>query len=741
MTPTITESQTSADRSQRAKGKGLRTFAKFALVKAVILSACSANNAPNAVEASPTPGASTNPETQPANPTVVSNPVQIEATSTPTIQTGLESPLSAAGLYYGSYGVDGGNQPVIAGAISPTDFQSSNPGSEYTVPAYGNGEVQVNTLYSETNSDTPAATMLDQKWLDGYLHASTGKDGVTTGVLPDGTQVVKEGLFWVNAQGEVLNPLVRNSEGESFGWPMLVTKNNQLYFGVVDSDGKLVGGEQFNPAFQSAAQIAAEAGFAGPQNVARVHLTNSGILQMFDTQGKLLGEVKYVGNGKTFEESVNTTTEYSTPTLYDQTLARYATTQGIDAESVELHVEVKQNKNSTPVAFQVDQRGTPLFILDTENGVWREVGYKDISPKDFKVGSSFAVWTGDYDSDPRYKNVFLKNFELVATDGSLSEYDLLGKIPNEAVLTPQQAIDLYDWSDFDKIATFARENNLPLRASHAFVSPVIDNNTPAWMSNMTDDQLREYIQLHVTAVMQRAHFSEASVAAEAFYGAGIPGNQFFYKRLGEDYIRLAFQTARQVSPDTILILNDNIVYGPNGVGSDDGVNTSSVFNGESNAILQFVKKEVAKGDQGIPIDGIGIESHLVASDFVNGDPDANVAKYQQELKGLIAKYNEIGVNVYITELDINMAGLPSEWSTAQQEQFKAKIYAAVYNAALDSENCKGVTTWGFSNTATWMLTSGYPFGEGLSPLPLDDSYQSLASDYAIKQALFNHMDQ
>lgn len=376
----------------------------------------------------------------------------------------------------------------------------------------------------------------------------------------------------------------------------------------------------------------------------------------------------------------------------------------------------------------------PLAMMGKDN-FWKDIGYKDLAPQRMSIGSSFAIWTGDYDDDPRYKRIFAQNFNLAATDGSLSEYDLLQKIPNDAELTPQQAIDLYDWTDFDKIAEYAQQNKLPLRAMHLFNSPVVNMNTPQWLEKMSDEQLREYIKLHITSVLSRAQFHEASVANEAFYGAGIPGNSFFYSRLGESYIEIAFQAAHELSPDTILILNDNIVYGRQGQGSDDGVWTNSVLNGESNAIFQFVKKEVSKG---VPINGVGIESHIVASDFISADGNDTTDKYKNDLMELFQKYQEIGVDIYITELDINIAELPAEWNGQEKQELKAKIYGAIFEACLYSENCKSVTTWGFSDTATWMLTTGYPFGAGESPLPLDMNYRPLPASFAIKQALFEY---
>lgn len=380
--------------------------------------------------------------------------------------------------------------------------------------------------------------------------------------------------------------------------------------------------------------------------------------------------------------------------------------------------------------------GVPLAMQGSDD-LWKDIGYKDISPEGFEIGASFAIWTDDYDNDPRYGKIFADNFTIAATDGELSDYELMNKIPNDKKLAPQEVLAYYDWTNFDKMIAYSKANNVPIRAMHLLDGYTTDS-APHWLQQMSDDELREYIKLHLTAILTRTDFKEASVVNEAFYGAGIPGNNFFYARLGEKFIEDTFAIAHYVSPQTVLILNDNIVYGPHGENSDDGVWTSSVINGESNAILSFVGKKVSNG---VPINGVGIESHLIANDFVSKDTDGTIEAYKNDLLALMEKYKTIGVDVYFTELDINIAGLPSDWSNQQKQEHKAKIYRAIFEACLSSTNCKSVTTWGFSDKATWIFTGGYPYGVGESPLPLDKNYQPTISYYAIKQVLFEHLVQ
>lgn len=417
---------------------------------------------------------------------------------------------------------------------------------------------------------------------------------------------------------------------------------------------------------------------------------------------------------------------------------------GVEMDASQLTDEIRKNPEAFTEGKKVNGvehlflvvNGVPLATQGSDD-LWKVVGYKDISPDGFEVGASFAIWTGDYDSDSRYGKIFADNFTIAATDGELSDYELMNKIPNDKKLTPQEVLTHYDWTNFDKMIAYSKAKNVPIRAMHLLDGYTVDS-APQWLQQMSDDELREYIKLHLTAILTRTDFKEASVINEAFYGAGIPGNNFFYARLGEKFIEYTFTIAHDVSPQTILILNDNIVYGPHGDRSDDGVWTNSVINGESNAIFNFVSKKVKNG---VPINGVGIETHIMANDFVSKDTDSTIETYKNDLLALMEKYKNIGGDVYITELDINIAGLPSDWSSQQKQEHKAKIYRAIFEACLSSTNCKSITTWGFSDKATWMFTGGYPYGTGESPLPLDKNYQPTISNYSIKQVLFEHLVQ
>ena len=106
---------------------------------------------------------------------------------------------------------------------------------------------------------------------------------------------------------------------------------------------------------------------------------------------------------------------------------------------------------------------------------------------------------------------------------------------------------------------------------------------------------------------------------------------------------------------------------------------------------------------------------------------------------MMTKFKGINTEVLITELDVNIGGLPANMTAEQKEALKAKIYRAVFEAGLESDNCGSVTTWGWTNVSSWTNNKGYPYQPAESPLPLDNQYQPTQSFYTILETLFKRI--
>jgi endo-1,4-beta-xylanase len=155
--------------------------------------------------------------------------------------------------------------------------------------------------------------------------------------------------------------------------------------------------------------------------------------------------------------------------------------------------------------------------------------------------------------------------------------------------------------------------------------------------------------------------------------------------LGEDFVATAFNTAREADPEAKLYIND--------------YNLDSVSYAKTKSMISKVSGWVKAG---VPIDGIGSQSHLA-----NNWP---IADYPAALKSLCAVVSECAM----TELDIK-GGAAADYKTA-------------VGACLDVENCVGVTVCGVSDTDSWI-------GASSTPLLFDGSFQAKANYNAVCELL------
>ncbi|MEO6922547.1 MAG: endo-1,4-beta-xylanase, partial [Bryocella sp.] len=195
----------------------------------------------------------------------------------------------------------------------------------------------------------------------------------------------------------------------------------------------------------------------------------------------------------------------------------------------------------------------------------------------------------------------------------------------------------------------------------------------------------------------------------------LPGalrNTPWYKLLGPKYIDIAYRTARQADPHALLVYNDY------GIEEDN----------EPSAQKRTAVLELLRGMQrrGVPIDALGIQSHLTAS---------SPAGYGVGLAGLIADVERMGLKVFITELDVNDRRLPA--AIPERDDAVAKTYAQYLKLVLAHKPVIAVLTWGITDKATWLNTKDFGRSDGLPerPLPFDPNLKPTPAFFAEVNAL------
>ena len=260
--------------------------------------------------------------------------------------------------------------------------------------------------------------------------------------------------------------------------------------------------------------------------------------------------------------------------------------------------------------------------------------------------------------------------------------------------------DVWNFGPADEIVAFARAHDLQDKGHNLIWDQATIDSTPDWVLAIDDpDQLRRVVTEHITKVMTRYQDSvdRWDVVNEPLetLGSGLYDNHFRHV-LGDEYIDQMFTIAHTAAPDEQLWLNEAAVeYLPK----------------KAAALVSLVAGLVQRG---VPINGVGIQGHLVG-----GTVDATA------LERLVADLEALGVQVAITELDIP-ARDPVDPLAAQADTYR-KAFAACL-----AQRCREVTLWGFTDRYTWIDGT---FGEGLAPLPFDRDYQRKPALAAIRDQL------
>jgi endo-1,4-beta-xylanase len=252
----------------------------------------------------------------------------------------------------------------------------------------------------------------------------------------------------------------------------------------------------------------------------------------------------------------------------------------------------------------------------------------------------------------------VRNFNLLTASGLKWE-----------AIHPQP--DSYNFTEADWNINFAEKNGMRVHGHNlCWNSPT----NPAWLKSVLDPgSARQLLTSHITTVMRRYQGRVDSwdvvnepVVAWSHRSDGLyPG--IWLDRLGPQYIDIAFHAAALADPKPLRILN--IYNVEQGTPEHELTRTRTI---------NLLKQLVARG---VPIQAVGLESHL----------DASRPLGQVSFLEFIKEIRALGLEVIITELDVmesRATGSSKDW-----DQTVAKYYGDYITQIMSAAHPRFVIFW------------------------------------------------
>lgn len=325
------------------------------------------------------------------------------------------------------------------------------------------------------------------------------------------------------------------------------------------------------------------------------------------------------------------------------------------------------------------------------------------SPSLKELGASKNIDMGNFAirnriNEKPYKDILTGQFNLALADNTPNWYFTDGG------LRPSRST--FYFNHMDEIVDFAKEHNMKIQAHHFLWGE--EKWLPDWLKNgnYSKEELDVIIQNHIHTVGKRyaGQIQEWTVVNEAFTrGQNIYGLRDWWADHtgGKDYIDKAFIWARQADPKAKLLLND--------------FNNESI-NSVSDEMYDYIK---GAKQRGVPIDGIGMQMHI----------DGTHPPTKDEVVQNMKRFGELGVRVYVTELDVNMNDVPADG--AEKDQMQARIYYEMARACIESDYCDSFAILGITDKETWYNYVGLTDPR---PLPFDKRYQPKPAYFSLRDA-------
>ncbi|MBO4927521.1 MAG: endo-1,4-beta-xylanase [Clostridiales bacterium] len=316
-----------------------------------------------------------------------------------------------------------------------------------------------------------------------------------------------------------------------------------------------------------------------------------------------------------------------------------------------------------------------LEIVDTSSYESLKELYKD----DFMIGCCVpqTFITSEHD-EPR--QLVLQEFNSLTCENEMKPENVMDAQTTLADPAKYDECPALDFSRAQGIMDFAKENGLKMRG-HTLIW---HSQTPQWFfyegydtnGNLASRELMlKRMENYIKGVFEYINtnypdlFYAFDVANECVDDQYNLRDSLWKQTIGDDYLQFAFEYARKYAPSNIkLFYNDYNEY----------------YEKKMNKIIEVLKPIAEAGN----LDGMGFQSHITIA-------DAPVEKYAE----CVRKYSsELGVEIQVTELDVNAPALNADY---EQALYYQKLFETLLALKAEGINITSVTIWGLTDAGSW----------------------------------------
>jgi endo-1,4-beta-xylanase len=276
--------------------------------------------------------------------------------------------------------------------------------------------------------------------------------------------------------------------------------------------------------------------------------------------------------------------------------------------------------------------------------------------------------------------------------------------------------DRYDFRWGDALVAFATANGQKVRGHNL----CWHEYNPAWLQRVaTRQNAADLLRAHIASVAGhyagRIHSWDVVNEAIHVQDGRADGlrKSIWLDLIGPEYIEIAFRAARAADSNVLLTYNDY-----------DLEQDTPEHERKRQAVLQLLGR---LRDRQAPVQALGLQSHLKAG---AGSGWSALHRFLEQVDG-------IGLQVLVTELDVNDRALPAD--VAERDRAVAGLYRDYLTNVLQHRSVKAVLTWGLTDPDSWLnrsMKGADALPERLQrPLPFDAKLQPTPAFFAMRDAI------